>query len=183
METAIEKSDKELMMDVAKGDMEAFTQLVRRHQVAVWRSAYRFIGDATEAEDIAQETFVRVFEASSRYKPTASFRTYLYCILNRLCLDHVRKMRPIPTNELPEVKDPSPSPDETTSRKERDALIHEAVSALPPNQRMAIVLRYFEGLGWAEIAEAIGVSLKAVERLLARGRQTMEDRLSAFIKK
>jgi RNA polymerase sigma-70 factor (ECF subfamily) len=174
-------SDEKLMLDVRDGDMNAFAQLIRRHQTAVWRAAYRFLGDRTEAEDIAQEVFVRVLNASSRYKPTASFRTYLYCILNRLCLDHVRKMRPVPTDELPPVTDPTPSPDEAIRRKEQDALVQEAVNGLPPNQRMAIVLHYFEGLGWAEIADAMEVSPKAVERLLARGRKSLEDRLSAFL--
>ncbi len=174
-------SDEKLMLGVRDGDMNAFAQLIRRHQTAVWRAAYRFLGDRTEAEDIAQEVFVRVLNASSRYKPTASFRTYLYCILNRLCLDHVRKMRPVLIDKLPQTVDPAPRPDEATSQEERDAEIQAAVNALPPNQRMAIVLRYFEGLGWAEIAEAVEVTPKAVERLLARGRKTLEDLLSAFL--
>lgn len=175
--------DEELMLSVRDGGMDAFEKIVMRHQAEAWRIAYRFTGDAAEAEDLAQEAFIRIFEASSRYKPTATFRTYFYCILNRLCLDHVRKMRPIPTDKLPPVTDPAPLPDEASRRKERDALVQEAVSALPPSQRMAIVLRYFEGLGWAEIAEAMGVSPKAVERLLARGREALEDRLSAFLDK
>jgi RNA polymerase sigma-70 factor (ECF subfamily) len=174
-------SDEELMLRVRDGDPDAFEQIVLRHQAEAWRVAYRFTGDAAEAEDLAQEAFVRIFEASSRYKPTASFRTYLYCVLNRLCLDHVRKMQPMPTAELPPLTDPTRSPDEASRRKERDALVREAVSALPPTQRMAIVLRYFEGLGWAEIAEAMEVTPKAVERLLARGRRTLEDRLSTFL--
>lgn len=173
--------DEELMPRVRDGDPEAFEQIVLRYQNEAWRVAYRFTGDAAEAEDLAQEAFIRVFEASSRYKPTASFRTYIYRILNRLCLDHIRKMRPVPTDELLPVTDPAPSPDEAIRRKERDALVQEAVSALPPNQRMAIVLHYFEGLGWSEIADAMGVSSKAVERLLARGRKSLEDRLSAFM--
>ena len=173
--------DEELMRRVRDGDLEAFEKIVVRYQAEAWRVACRFTGDASEAEDIAQEAFVRIFEASSRYKPTASFRTYLYCILNRLCLDHVRKMRPIPTDELPPVTDPAPSPDEASRRKERDALVQEAVSALPPRARMAIVLRYFEGLGWAEIADAMELSPKAVERLLARGRKAVEVRLSVFL--
>lgn len=176
-------SDEELMRTVRDGDLDAFEQVVLRYQTEAWRIAYRFTGDAAEAEDIAQEAFVRIFEASLRYKSTASFRTYLYCILKRLCLDHVRKKRPVPIGELPPVTDPTPSPDEVIRRQERDALVQEAVSALPPNQRMAIILRYFEGLGWAEIADVMEVSPKAVERLLARGRGALEEQLSDSLDK
>jgi RNA polymerase sigma-70 factor (ECF subfamily) len=169
-------------MEAARGgDMGAFAEIVRRHQSAVWRTAYRFTGDRSEAEDLAQETFLRVLGSSARYRPTASFRTYLYCILNRLCLDHVRKMRPAAADQLPEAAAHAPSPDEAASRREREAAVQAAVNALPPNQRMAIVLRYFEELGWSEISEAMGVSPKAVERLLSRGREALADRLSAFL--
>ncbi|MBI4871547.1 MAG: sigma-70 family RNA polymerase sigma factor [Candidatus Riflebacteria bacterium] len=175
-------SDEELMLSVRDGEPDAFEQLVRRHQVEVWRVAYRFTGDAVEAEDLAQETFLRVFEASARYRPAAAFRTYLYCILNRLCLDHVRKKRPAASDELSAVADPSPSPEAAIHRKERDSLVQDAVSSLPPNQRMAVALRYSGGLGWTAIAETMGVSPKAVERLLARGRSTLEHLLAAFFK-
>lgn len=178
-----ERTDASLMELAAHGDMDAFGQIVLRYQTEAWRVAYRFTGDATEAEDLAQKAFIRIFEASSRYKPTASFRTYLYRIINRLCLDHVRKKRPVHVEELPTVTDPGPSPGEVARRKERDVMVQKAVEALPRNQRMAIILRYFEGLGWAEIADIMGVSTKAVERLLARGRNALEDTLSIFLEK
>lgn len=175
--------DEELMRRVLNGNPDAFEQIVLRYQNEVWRVAYRFIGDAAEAEDIAQEVFVRVFQAASRYEPTASFRTYLYTILNRLCLDHVRKMRPEPIDELPQVTARELPFDETIRQKERNLSVQKAISILPPNQRMAIVLRYFEDMGWAEIAEILEVSTKAVERLLAHGRKALEERLSGFLEK
>jgi len=174
-------SDEELMLVVGRGDLDAFEQIVLRYQGEVWNTAYRFLDDRTEANDIAQEVFVRVFEASSRYEPTASFRTYLYCILNRLCLDHVRKARPTPIAELPQAADPTPPPDEASLRKERDAAVRRAVNTLPPEQRMAVVLRYFERLTWTEIAETMDVSPKAVERLLSRGRKALGKHLAAFL--
>jgi RNA polymerase sigma-70 factor (ECF subfamily) len=171
-------SDERLMRSVRDGDLAAFEQLVLRHQAEAWRVAYRFTGDAAEAEDLAQEAFLRILDAAGRYTPTASFRTYLFSILNRRCIDHVRKKRPLVTDDLPQLTDDGPSPPSRLSRRERDAAIQAALDTLPPAQRMAAVLRYFEGLGWAEIAEAMGLSAKSVERLLARAREHLEPLLA-----
>ena len=89
------RSDEQLMSDVAQGDMAAFEQLVRRHQVSVWNTAFRFLRNADDAEDIAQETFLRVLRAAGRYRPTATFRTYLYRIVTRLCRDWRAKDGPV----------------------------------------------------------------------------------------
>ena len=124
-------SDEELMAAVALGDLAAFNEIVLRHQDSAWKVAYHFIGNAAEAEDISQEAFLRIFDAASRYKPTASFRTYLFRILNRICLDHIRKKRPIPTDEIREDADPRPSPEERVIQDERDTAVQEAVDTLP----------------------------------------------------
>ena len=169
--------DEELMMAVRDGDLAAFEQIVVRHQADAWKAAYRFTGDAVEAEDLAQEAFLRILDAAGRYKPTATFRTYLFRVLTRLCLDHVRKKRPIPIDPLPQTADGLPAPPRQVDRQERDELIQAALDTLPANYRMAVVLRYFEGLGGAEIAKAMGLTAKAVERLLARTREALEPRL------
>ena len=173
-------SDEELMLNVREGDLAAFEQLVLRHQAKAWHVAYRFIGDAAEAEDLAQEAFLRILDAASRYHPTASFRTYLFRVLTRLCLDHRRKKRPIPI-DLPHMVNDSPSPADQISQGRRDALIQAALDALPANYRMALVLRYFEGLSGSEMAETMGISTKAVERLLARARKALEPRLKHLL--
>jgi len=165
------------MLAVRDSDMGAFEQLVLRHQAEAWRVAYRFTGDAVEAEDLAQEAFLRILDAAPRYRPTASFRTYLLRILMRLCSDHVRKKRPIPVDPLPQAADRLPSPLRQVDRQERDELIQAALGALPANYRMAVVLRYFEGLSASEMAEAMGSTPKAVERVLARARHALEPRL------
>ncbi len=165
------------MLAVRDSDLGAFEQLVLRHQAEAWRVAYRFTGDAIEAEDLAQGAFLRILDAAPRYRPTASFRTYLSRVLTRLCLDHVRKKRPIPFDPLPQAADGLPSPLRQVDRQERDELIQAALDALPANYRMAVVLRYLEGLDGAEIAEAMGLTAKAVERLLARAREALEPRL------
>jgi len=165
------------MLAVRAGDLAALEQIVLRHQAEAWRVAYRFTEDAAEAENLAQEAFLKVLDAAPRYKPTATFRTFLFRILNRLCVDHVRKKRPTPTDNLPPRADDSLSGPQQLVEAEREALIQAALNALPADYRMALVLRYFEGLGEAEIADAMGRSVKAVERLLSRARAALEPRL------
>ena len=176
-------SDEALMLSVRDGDLYAFDQLVLRHQSAAWAVAYRYLGDADEAEDMVQEAFLRILDAADRYKPTAAFRTYLFSVLTRLCIDHTRKKRPLPTDKLPEVHDPGLTPAGHIEREEMKSATQRALDSLPPRYRMAIVLRYFEGLSGAEIAEAMKTSPKAVERLLARARKSLEPLLRSFREK
>jgi len=167
-------TSEELMAAVAAGDLAAFDQLVRRHEREVWRVAYRYVGDASEAEDLAQSAFLRVLRAAPRYRSTAPFRTYLYQVVTRLCLDHARKHRPVYSDELPDHR---PAADERLVARERERRVREALDGLPGNQRIALILRHFEGLGYGEIASALGTSTKAVERLLARGREALRGTL------
>jgi RNA polymerase sigma-70 factor (ECF subfamily) len=175
-------SDETLMLAVARGDLAAFERLVLRHQESAWRTAYRMLGCHQTAEDVSQEAFLRVSEAAERYRPTAAFRTYLYRIVVRLCLDHLRKRRPVPTDNLLPADD-WPSPEQWAAHVEQAQAVQEAVGRLPPKQRAAVVLRYYEGLSGREIAAAMDTSVKAVERLLARSRKTLEARLRAFFQK
>lgn len=168
------------MQAVSRGDLHAFDQIALRHQSAAWGVAYRFLGDADEAEDMVQEAFLRILDAAGRYKPTATFRTYLYRVLTRLCIDHTRKKRPISTDRLPDTPAPGPTQAQRMERVEAEAAIQEALDALPPKYRLVIVLRYFEGLSGAEIAEAMKTSPKGIERLLARARQSLEPLLRPF---
>jgi len=170
-------SDEELMLRVRDGDLGAFEQLVLRHQTEAWRVAYRFTGDAAEAEDLTQDAFLKILDAAPRYRPTAAFRTYLYRVLTRLCLDHRRKKRPAFAAPFPNGVDDAPSPSQQADRAERDALIQTALNSLPADYRMAVVLRYFEGLSGVQMAETMGRSIKAVERLLARAKSALEPQL------
>jgi RNA polymerase sigma-70 factor (ECF subfamily) len=165
------------MSAVAAGRVAAFDEIVRRHQAEVWRIAYRCVGDGAEAEDITQSTFLRVLQAAARYRPTASFRTYLFQIATRLCLDHARKARPLFTGDPPDRADEARTAEAGLVAGERERRVHAALTALPGQQRIALILRHFEGMSYADVAAALGTSPKAVERLLARGRETLRARL------
>jgi RNA polymerase sigma-70 factor (ECF subfamily) len=170
-------SDAELMQAVQQGDLSAFEQIVLRHQALVWSTACRFLNDAAEAEDMAQEAFLRVLDAAPRYRPTAQFKTYLLQIVARLCLDRLRKKRPLCTDNLPERPDDGKTPDDALIEQERHQQVRRAMEQLPTQQRMALSLRYDNDLSYEEIADVLRISVKAVERSLARGRAALAVRL------
>jgi RNA polymerase sigma-70 factor (ECF subfamily) len=174
-------SDESLMEAAGRGDLAAFERLVLRHQEWVWRVAYRLVGCRQTAEDVAQEAFLRVFRAAERYRPTAALRTYLHRIVVRLCLDQLRKGRPVASEELLPADD-GPSADQRALDAEQARAVQKAVGRLPPKQRAAVVLRYYEGLSGRDIATAMDTSVKAVERLLARARKALEARLGDFFR-
>jgi len=173
-------TDETLMLAVADGDLSAFEEIVLRHQASAWRTAYRVLGCRQTAEDVTQEAFLRIFQAAERYQPSAGFRTYLYHVVVRLCLDCLRKRRPRPAEDLGSVVGKTPLPEEDAACRARAQAVQEALRQLPAKQRLAIVLRYYEGLSGREIAAAMQTSVKAVERLLARGRAGLESGLAKF---
>jgi len=171
------------MLAVARGDLCAFGQLVSRHQTSAWNAAFRFLGNAADAEDVAQDAFLRILGSAERYRPTAGFRTYFYRIITHLCFDLSRRQRLRRGGPLSDVTDRASSPAESAIERERADGIREALDLLPPTQKMAVVLRYYENLGYREIADALRTSVKAVERALARARATLEGRLGEYLDK
>lgn len=171
------------MSDAAHGKLSAFEQLVRRHQASAWNAAFRLLGNANDAEDVAQEAFLRILRAAHRYRPTASFRTYLYRILTRLCRDHRRKAA-LPSCPNPDAEPGQGLPAEACAiAKEERRAMQEALASLPVRQREAVVLRYYERLSYDEIGQVMGTSRKGVERLLAKGRAALAGLLSDFLEK
>ena len=166
------------MQTLAGGDLEAFDQIVLRHQKPAWAIACRFLGNRHEAEDVVQDAFLRLLEAAGRYQPICSFNTYFYRIIARLCLDRAKKKQPRHLDTMPDVLDCGPDAASEMERRQDAEAVRAALAALPPQQRLAVVLRYYEGLSYQDIASALETTPKAVERLLARGR----DHLQAILK-
>jgi RNA polymerase sigma-70 factor, ECF subfamily len=175
-------SDEALMTATGRGDPLAFEQIVLRYQNTAWRIACRFLGDASEAEDVTQEAFMKIFKAAPQYRPTAAFKTYLHRVVTSLCIDRIRIKRPI------NVADPADVVDETSSimdniiQNEREREVREALGKLPPRQRAAVIFRYFEDLSCREIASVMQTTEKSVERLLSRARISLESRLEHLMK-
>ena len=171
------RRDEKLLQASGQGDMEAFEDLVRRHHATAWAVASRFLNDRHEAEDIAQDAFIRLLRAAPNYNPTAPFLHYFRRIVVRLCLDRADRRKrwifALPWN----LPDPAPTAESVMESDARAGAVRLALDGLPPRQRMAIVLRHYEDLGYAEIAETMGLSVKAVERLLARAREHLARKL------
>lgn len=171
------QSDEHLLQASGRGDLDAFSRIVQRHQDWGWRIAHRFTGDEAEAADIVQDAFLRLLKAAGRYRPTARFKTYFYCIISRLCMDRAKKKHPQYLDTAPDSPDHGLNATQTLLDREKALAIRAALDLLPPNQRMAMILKYYEDLGYKEIAQALEITPKAVERLLARARQTLRTRL------
>jgi RNA polymerase sigma-70 factor, ECF subfamily len=177
-------SDPELASWSASGDRRAFDQIVIRHGPFALRVALRLVPDPLAAEDLVQEVMVRAWSQASHFDPgRARFTTWLYRIVVNLCIDHRRRMRPTPMPENFDPADPAIRADEMMEVNERQAALTRALKDLPVRQRAAITLVYDEGMSGADAARVLGLSAKAVERLLARARAHLRDRLQEHDRK
>lgn len=170
------------MEAIAKDDLGAFDEIIRRYQHFAWRVAYRFLGDSMEAEDVAQEAFLRLFKAAPRYRAMAGFRTYLYSILYRLCIDYKKHKQPTYTDTISDMPASFPDAVEDLISEELGMEVRRALYGLPLNQRTAIVLKHHEGLSYAEISQVMDITIKSVEMLIHRAREKLQRQL-AHLKK
>jgi RNA polymerase sigma-70 factor, ECF subfamily len=170
--------DAELVSWSAGGDRRAFDESVARHGAFALRVAMRVIPDPVVAEDTVQEAMIRAWSQASRFDPSrARFTTWLYRIVVNLCIDQRRRAQPLPLPENFDPVDPAAGADEMMEASERHAALAGALKELPARQRAAMALVYNEGMSGAEAARVLGLSAKAVERLLARARAYLRGRL------
>ena len=171
-------SDHELMCKTGQGDSRAFEQLVLRHQDLVWRLVYRFTNNRSDAEELAQESFLKTFRAARKYTPSAQFTTFLYRVVVNTCLDYTRKKE---AEELGEHTDESPLPARVVENRERRDVVEKSLQSLPDRQKLAVVLHYFEDFSLREIADYLDTTPKGIERLLSRARSRLEKRLNRLL--
>lgn len=172
--------DAELLAWSAAGDRRAFDEIVARHGPFALRVAARLVADPLLAEDVAQEAMVRAWSQAHLFDPgRARFTTWLYRIVVNLCIDQRRRVSPEPMPEDLDPIDPAAGADEMIATRERGAALARALNELPVRQRAAMTLVYDEGLSGAEAGRILGLSAKAVERLLARARAFLRQRLTA----
>jgi len=173
-----EVSDVELVQLSGAGDRFAFDQIVVRHGAFALRVARRIVANPSIAEELVQEAMVRAWTQSKCFDAQrARFSTWLYRIVVNLCIDHSRRVQPEPIPDGFDVADPQMNADEMVEADERRAAIARAVDGLPSNQRAAMALVYHEGMSGAEAARVLGLTTKAIERLLARARAYLRERL------
>jgi RNA polymerase sigma-70 factor, ECF subfamily len=170
----------ELLARSARGDRRAFDEIVTRYGAVALRVAARMAPDRQSAEDIAQEAMVRIWRRANEFDGRrARFTTWLYRVVVNLCIDLRRRPQPVPLPADFDPVDPSAGAVENLEVDERRAALIKAIEELPSGQRAALTLVYDEGLSGAEAAEVLGVSTKAVDRLLARARARLRELLAA----
>lgn len=170
--------DQDLIARVAKGDPAAVRAMVARKLPRLLGVATRMLGDRSEAEDVAQEAFMRLWRQAGRWRPGAAlFDTWLHRVTLNLCYDRLRRRREITTDAVPEQTDPAARADQSMIDQARDARLAAAIAGLPERQRAALVLQYYEGLSNIEAAAAMEIGVEALESLLSRARRTLRDRL------
>ncbi len=185
--------DIELMKRVRQADMVAFEKLLEIHQHRVVGTVARMIGDDQDAEDIAQQVFLRVWKSADRYRPTAKFTTWLFTITRNLVFNELRRRRRHPADSMDADIAPDSSarscresatrhPDQVYLDRELQAAIQHAIDQLPEPQRLAIVLRRYEELPYEEIAIVLETTVPAVKSLLFRARQQLRDSLAAYLR-
>jgi len=178
-----EETDISLMGLIKKGDAKAFELLVARHQRAVYNLAQRFLNDSDEAEDLAQDVFIRIHKAAATYTPDAKFTTWLYTIVKNLCFNVLRSRRQtvivsVDDESMPELPAKNEDPVERITRQQvREKVIH-AVGKLPENMRLVVILSKYHGLSYDEIAGIMGCSVNAIKLRVHRAKAILAEELS-----
>jgi RNA polymerase sigma-70 factor (ECF subfamily) len=192
---ALRDPDIRLMLRVRDDDAQAFAELVELYHARLVTVMHHLVGDNEEAEDLAQEVFLRVYRGRKKYHPKAKFSTWLYTIANNLALNILRARQrrgtvplnvrdsgplgPRPAEQL--VLDRAEPPHQRIQQQELAAVVRQALDTLNERQRIAVVLNKFEDMNYAEIAEVMSLTTKAVKSLLSRARDNLRIALQDYI--
>ncbi len=188
--------DVQLVKRCQRGDRWAFDELVARYQNRVFNLAYRILGDYEEANDLAQEAFIKVYKKIKSFRREASFYTWLYRLATNLCRNKLRQWQSEKRFQTVSLQNPigqegkevihsladsDPGPDKISERREMNALVQKAINSLEEEHRMVIVLRDIQGLAYEEIARIVDCPEGTVKSRLYRARNTLKERLKDVI--
>jgi RNA polymerase sigma-70 factor (ECF subfamily) len=188
--------DKSLMVRIATQDEGALRELIEKHQGTVYGTIAKMLGDAVEAQDLAQRVFVRIYRAAPTYRATAQFKTWMFTIVRNLVFnEHRRRSRALlvplqppdyetgtVTVAFPELADPTlKTPSEQMLQDEMLRVVNQAILALPEQQRLAMILRRYDEFSYDEIAEVLKTSVSATKSLLFRARETLRVALQGYL--
>jgi RNA polymerase sigma-70 factor (ECF subfamily) len=184
--------DAQLMLRVKDGDLQAFESLVDKYKQPIINLIYRMVHDLEEAEDLAQNVFVRAYQSAGRYEVSAKFSTWLFTIARRLCLNELRRRgrHPAESLEAGEENEVAPrqyvdaktysAPDQFLHR-ELEQKIQEALNELPEKQRLAILMCRSDEHSYEEFAKSLDCSVSATKSLIHRGRETLKEKLKPYL--
>ncbi|MHB8917053.1 MAG: RNA polymerase sigma factor [Desulfocucumaceae bacterium] len=180
--------DDDMLVKRSKnGDLEAFEELVRRYEARVYTVAYRFMGNHADASDLAQDSFIRAYQALPTFRGDASFATWLYRIASNVCRDEIRRQqrhKKVSLDEIlsqpggnPSLAAPEMSPQECLERNETQELVQKQLNALSGEHRLILLMREIQGLSYEEMASALDCTLGTVKSRLNRARQTLRQKM------
>ena len=175
----VDQSDESLIRQIADGNDRACRHLVERHLGSILSVGRRMLGNDADAEDLAQDVFIRVWRHAESWRPAhgARFSTWLYRVAVNAALDRLRRRRGEQVDLTDQLADPQPGPERLLEASQLAAQIDAELQALPDRQRAALVLAHYHGKSNPEIAELMEISIDAVESLLARARRQLRTRL------
>jgi RNA polymerase sigma-70 factor, ECF subfamily len=186
--------DASLMVAFQKGDTKAFEQLLDRYHRGIVNFIYRLVNNRSEAEELAQEVFLRVCRARESYEPRAKFASWIFRIAANAALKTAERSRRSPVRTAGAAgleddgavgwaSDPSPDPERRMASRETVAIVRDAIARLPAKERVAVVLRRYNGLSYSEIAEAMDCTEAAVKTYIHRGKIHLRERLLPLVEK
>ena len=171
--------DAELLARFAKGDRTAAQVLTARLAPLVFAQAFRMLGDRAEAEDVTQDSLLRLWHAAPDWQPgQAKVTTWLYRVTSNLCIDRMRKRKRHSGEEVPDMPDERPDMERRLQDRARAQALRAALGDLPDRQKQAMVLRHLEGLSNPDVAQIMQISVEAVESLMSRGKRSLAHALA-----
>jgi len=188
-------ADAELMVSFQQGNPEAFDRLIDKYQRPIVNFIYKIVNNAAEAEELTQEVFLRIYRARKRYEPRAKFAAWIFRIATNVSLKELRRKRHMRfwsnnhnTNEDAGAAeetycDPVPNAERKLIASELGRVIRRAIESLPPNERVALVLRRYEELSYRKIAEIMSCTEAAVKTYIHRGKLHVRDRILPYLQK
>jgi RNA polymerase sigma-70 factor (ECF subfamily) len=182
----LQDSEKDVIEGCQRGEPEAFRALFERYKDAVYSVALRYSGDAAVAQDIAQDTFLKLFSAVGSFRGDSNFESWLYRMVVNSCFDQRRKTRrlgPLLDEVMSLLRTPDVSALDGLLRSEMSAQVKLVIDSLAPDQRMVVVLRYTQGLSYEEIAAIMGCAAGTIASRLNRAHKVLERRLAGFAAK
>lgn len=188
--TLVEPKDAELVRQTLCGNTAAYNALVQRYQRQVYNLAYRMLGNAEDAGDLVQDTFLRAYGALASFRQDASFLTWLYKIASNLCIDQLRSRKAKGALsldvELEEGREPAADsresgPEDNAVRGAVQEVVHRAIMNLPERYRIVVVMRHLQDMSVDEIARALDLPTGTVKTHLFRAREMLRDRLGSVL--
>lgn len=176
----MERTDNELVQECLGGNNEAFSELITRYKRLVYSVAYKFSRDNEEVNDMAQDTFIKIYKSLSKYDSQYKFSTWSVKVATNICLDHVRrkKLNSVSLEEIENFTGSSNSPEEYYLRKEHSQMLREAIDELPEIYRIPIVMYHQKGMSYREIAESLGKPMSIIKNRIFRARHALKESLA-----